>query len=113
MKGSDKEMNIYVGNLSYQTTEEELRAAFGNHGKVNSVAIITDRVTGKSKGFGFVEMASDQEAREAISRLDGAEIAGRRIRVNEARPRAERGSGGGGYGERGGGHRQGGRSSRW
>lgn len=113
-------MNIYVGNLSYQTSEEEMQDAFGNYGKVTSVAIIKDKFSGQSKGFGFVEMASDTEARAAISALDGTELKGRQIKVNEARPRTERapdrggrgpgggGGGGGRGGSRGGGDRGGG-----
>jgi RNA recognition motif-containing protein len=104
-------MNIYVGNLSYQTTEGDLRTAFEVHGEVSSSAVITDRETGRSKGFGFVEMADDSEAKAAISALDGSEFQGRQIKVNEARPRAERPSGGGGGGRGGGGG--GGRRDRW
>ncbi len=102
-------MNIYVGNLSYQMSEEELRTAFEAHGAVDKVRIITDHDTGRSKGFAFVEMAEDTEANSAIEALNGRELAGRTITVNEARPRPER-SGGfrrGGYGgrnEQGGGY---------
>ena len=99
-------MNIYVGNLSYQTTEDDLRSAFADHGEVSSVAIITDKYSGQSKGFGFVEMADDTGAKAAIAALDGTDFQGRQVKVNEARPRAERGSGGGGGG--GGGHGGGG-----
>ena len=99
-------MNIYVGNLSYQTTEDDLRSAFADHGEVSSVAIITDKYSGQSKGFGFVEMADDAGAKAAIAALDGTDFQGRQVKVNEARPRAERGSGGGGGG--GGGHGGGG-----
>lgn len=91
-------MNIYVGNLSYSTTEDDLRSAFGNFGEVTSAAVIKDRETGRSKGFGFVEMASDEEAREAMNNLNGTEFQGRQVKVNEARPREERprsGRGGG------------------
>lgn len=94
-------MNIYVGNLSYSTTEGELRDAFGSFGEVTSVAIISDKFTGQSKGFGFVEMADKEAATKAISSLDGSEIKGRQIKVNEARPREQRSEGGGG-GSRGG-----------
>jgi len=94
-------MNIYVGNLSYSTTEGELRDAFGSFGEVTSVAIISDKFTGQSKGFGFVEMADKDAATKAISSLDGSEIKGRQIKVNEARPREQRSEGGGG-GSRGG-----------
>ena len=96
-------MNIYVGNLSYQTTEDEIRDAFGTHGEVSSVAIITDKYSGQSKGFGFVEMSSDDSAKAAISALDGTDLSGRQIKVNEARPREPRREGGGGGGGRGGG----------
>ena len=90
-------MNIYVGNLSYNTTESGLRTAFETHGEVTSAAVITDRDSGQSKGFGFVEMADGQSAKTAIAALDGADLEGRQIKVNEARPKTERsGSGGGG-----------------
>lgn len=84
-------MNIYVGNLPYQATEDDLREAFGAYGEVSSAAIIMDRDTGRSKGFGFVEMASDGDAREAIAGLNEQPLNGRPLRVNEARPRAPRG----------------------
>jgi cold-inducible RNA-binding protein len=106
-------MNIYVGNLSYQTNDSDLRAAFESHGEVTSSSVITDRDSGQSKGFGFVEMSNDQEAKAAISALDGTDLQGRQIKVNEARPRAERGGGGGGGGYRGGGGGGGGRRDRW
>lgn len=93
-------MNIYVGNLSYNTTERDLRAAFETHGEVTSAAVITDRDSGQSKGFGFVEMADSNSARKAITAMDGSDLDGRQIKVNEARPRAERPSGGGGGGGR-------------
>ena len=98
-------MNIYVGNLSYSTTEDDLRAVFGNFGEVTSAAVIKDRETGRSKGFGFVEMANDDEAREAMASLNGSELQGRQVQVNEARPREERPRGGGGRGGFGGGNR--------
>ena len=79
--------NIYVGNLSYRATEDELRDAFAEFGPVQSVQIIKDRDTGRSRGFAFVEMPDSDQAREAIEKLDSADIAGRPIRVNEARPR--------------------------
>src|SRR5919199_92726 len=91
---------IYVGNLSYQTTEGDLTNLFEQVGQVESVNIITDRDTGRSKGFGFVEMAND-DADKAIAQFNGTELGGRSITVNEARPREER-SGGGGRGGRGG-----------
>ena len=97
-------MNIYVGNLSWETTQEDLQEAFGAHGQVASVNIITDKYTGKSRGFGFVEMPNDDEARAAISALNDQELKGRNLNVNEARPRTEgrRGGGGGRGGGRGG-----------
>jgi cold-inducible RNA-binding protein len=106
-----KGMNIYVGNLSYDTTEQGLRAAFEGYGDVASVSIITDRQTGQSRGFGFVEMPDRSEALAAIDGLNEQELDGRRLRVNEARPREDRRGGGGrrGGGRRGGGRRQGGR----
>ncbi len=104
-------MKIYVGNLSYQTTEEDLRTAFANYGEVASAEIIQDRATGRSKGFGFVEMANRQEGEAAIQGLNETEFGQRRIVVNEARPKEDRGGGGGGrggFGGGGGGHRGGG-----
>lgn len=80
-------MNIYVGNLAFSLTEEELRDAFGAHGDVSSAKIISDRDTGRSKGFGFVEMPNDSEANSAIEAINGQELNGRPVRVNEARPR--------------------------
>jgi len=94
-------MNIYVGNLSWNTREEDLQEAFEAFGEVSSVAIITDRETGKSRGFGFVEMPSDSEARAAIAALNGTDMGGRNLTVNEARPREERGGGRGDFGRRG------------
>ena len=93
---------IYVGNLSYQTTETDLTNLFEQAGQVESVNIITDRDTGRSKGFAFVEMAGD-EADKAIAQFNGAEVNGRALTVNEARPREERSGGGGGRGGYGGG----------
>ncbi len=105
-------MNIYVGNLSFDTTEDNLREAFSNYGEVTSVNIITDKYSGESRGFGFVEMSNKSEAIEAINALNGQEMSGRTLNVNEARPRTEggggRGGGGGGRGG-GGGNRGGGR----
>lgn len=83
-------MNIYVGNLSYGSTEETLRSLFESYGAVDSVSIIIDRNTGRSRGFGFVEMPNDDEAKAAISELDNKECDGRQLRVNEARPKPER-----------------------
>jgi RNA recognition motif-containing protein len=89
-------MNIYVGNLSYNATEDEIRAAFGEFGEVSSVNVIRDRETGRSRGFCFVEMPNDEEARSAIEGLNLQRIAGRAVTVNEARPREERSGRGGG-----------------
>ena len=88
---------IYVGNLPYTSTDEDIRALFAQHGDVISCTVLTDRDTGRSRGFGFVEM-SDEEATAAIQALDGTDLDGRSLRVNEARPREERGGGGGGGG---------------
>jgi RNA recognition motif-containing protein len=96
-------MNIYVGNLAFAITEDELRQAFEAFGKVDTATIIKDKYSGQSKGFGFVEMASGDEARAAIEGLNGKELKGRNLNVNEARPRAEKRGGGGGG--RGGGRR--------
>jgi RNA recognition motif-containing protein len=109
---------LYVGNLSYDTSESDLRKMFEEHGTVESAQIIMDRDTGRSKGFAFVEMSSDQEAQAAINALNGHEAGGRALTVNEARPREDRGGGrpgggrpggsrggGGGYGGGGGGRR--------
>jgi cold-inducible RNA-binding protein len=98
-------MKLYVGNLAFSATENSINELFSQHGTVSSCQIITDRDTGRSKGFGFVEMSTDEEAQNAISRLDGSEVDGRALKVNEARPKAPRSSGGfgGGYGgDRGG-----------
>jgi RNA recognition motif-containing protein len=105
---------LYVGNLSYSTTQEQLSELFANHGEVVEVALITDRDTGRSKGFGFVTMATAEAAQTAIQRLNGASFDNRTLTVNEARPREERGGsggyGGGGYGS-GGGYRGNNRSN--
>ncbi len=93
--------NIYVGNLSFRATEDELRSAFSSHGQVSSVSIVMDRETGRSRGFAFVEMPNADEAKVAIENIDGKEIAGRGVKVNEARPRSEMPRGGGGGGRRG------------
>ena len=93
-------MKIYVGNLSFDTTESELRAAFEAHGTVDSVAIISDKYSGRSKGFGFVEMENAEEAKAAMADLNEKELDGRRLNVNEARPREDRRGGGGGGGFR-------------
>jgi RNA recognition motif-containing protein len=83
-------MNIYAGNLSYSVTDEDLKEIFGAYGQVSRASVISDRETGRSKGFGFVEMPSDDEARQAINALNGKDVKGRTINVNEARPRPER-----------------------
>ena len=90
-------MNIYVGNLSYNSTEQELREAFERFGKVDSARVIMDRMTNRSRGFGFIEMGDDNEARAAIEGMDGTELDGRPLRVNEARPRQGGGGDRGGY----------------
>jgi RNA recognition motif-containing protein len=95
-------MNIYVGNLAYGVTQDELTEAFSAFGAVTSVKIITDRETGNPRGFAFVEMANNNEAQKAIQGLNGVEIQGRAISANEARPRPEGGNRGGGGGNRGG-----------
>lgn len=95
---------LYVGNLPYSTTSSDLQQMFSAHGTVESAEVISDRMTGRSKGFGFVEMASDSEAQAAISALNGADQGGRPLTVNEAKPRESRpGGGGGGRGGFGGG----------
>src|SRR6266853_519756 len=112
--------NLFVGNMSFQTTEADLRALFEPFGQISRVHIATDRETGRARGFAFVEMPNDAEAAKAISGLDGKEVGGRNLKVNEARPKSAssgpRGGGGGGFdrdrgGERGGGGKQGGRFS--
>jgi RNA recognition motif-containing protein len=94
---------LYVGNLSYSVDSSELEQLFGAHGQVLSAQVINDRDTGRSKGFGFVEMANDQEADAAVAALNGQQHNGRALTVNEARPREDRGGGGGGRGGFGGG----------
>jgi cold-inducible RNA-binding protein len=89
--------NIFVGNLSFGATEEAVRSLFESHGAVERVSIITDRDTGQSRGFGFVEMTDDSAANRAIAALNGRELDGRMLNVNEARPKGERSSGGGGF----------------
>ena len=107
--------NIYVGNLDYKVTEDELRETFAAYGQVDNVTILRDRDTGQPRGFAFVEMANDEEAQKAITGTNGAQLGSRAISVNEARPRTERrpGGGGGGFnrggGRPGGGDRRGGR----
>src|SRR5216683_7142943 len=94
---------IFVGNFAFSMTEAELRSLFEPFGNVESASIVTDRDTGRSRGFGFVEMPDDGEAEKAITALNGANVGGRQINVNEARPRAEGGGGGRGFGRGGGG----------
>jgi len=101
-------MNIYVGNLSRETTEDDLRQAFEAFGQVESASVVKDKFTGESRGFGFVEMPSKAEAQAAIADMNGKDLMGRALNVNEARPRTERGGrggggGGGGRGRQGGG----------
>ena len=115
--------NIFVGNLSFNTSEDELRQMFEPYGQVDRVSIMTDRDTGRSRGFGFVEMTSNEDGEKAIAGLNGSQIGGRTLNVNEARPKTERGGGGGGGGGRdrggdrggrgGGGGGGGGRRDRW
>jgi cold-inducible RNA-binding protein len=99
---------LYVGNLSYEVTDGDLEQLFAAHGTVESAQVIMDRDTGRSKGFGFVEMKTDQEAQAAIAALNGQESGGRSLTVNEARPREDRGGGGGGRRGGGGGYGGGG-----
>ena len=103
---------LYVGNLSYETSGSDLQKLFEGFGSVESAQVISDRDTGRSKGFGFVEMSNDQEAQAAINGLNGKEIGGRSLTVNEARPREDRG-GGGKRGSHGGGYGGGGRGGRY
>ena len=108
--------NIFVGNLSFNTGEDELRQIFESYGQVDRVSIMTDRDTGRSRGFGFVEMASNEDGEKAIAALNGQQVGGRTLNVNEARPKTERGGGGGGgrdRGDRGGRGGGGGRRDRW
>ena len=86
--------NIFVGNLSFKTTEDELRQLFAAHGQVDRVSIMTDRETGRSRGFGFVEMPSSEEGDKAIAALNGSQLGGRKLNVNEARPKSDRGDAG-------------------
>lgn len=96
-------MNIYVGNISWDVTESELRDAFAAYGEVQSASIIKDKFSGKSRGFGFVEMPSKEEAEKAIAGLNGKDMKGRNLTVNEAKPRTDRPRTGGGFGrDRGG-----------
>ena len=103
--------NIFVGNLSFGTTEDALRALFEAYGQVDRVSIVTDRETGQPRGFGFVEMSGDAEGNRAIEALNGTELNGRALNINEARPKEDRGGGGGGYRSRGGGGQR--QNNRW
>ena len=98
-------MRIYVGNLSYTTTEDSLRTAFSQYGDVSEATVVTDRETGRSRGFGFVTMPNDDEAKAAMEALNGSSLDGRSLRVNEAQAKAEGGRGGHGGGGGGGGRR--------
>ena len=104
--------SLFVGNLSFQTTESDLRALFEPFGQISRIHIVTDRETGQPRGFAFVEMAKDDDAAKAMTALNGKEVAGRALRVNEAAPKPERGSfrGNSGFGPRGGGAKRGGSS---
>ncbi len=123
-------MDIYVGNLAYKTTDDDLRTLFSAHGEVTSARVVTDRISGQSKGFGFVEMPDRDSAQKAIEAINGQDLQGRALRVNESQPKPReerRGGGGGGAGGAGGGFRGGrgggggdrggdrggGRSERW
>ena len=105
-------MKLYIGNLPFSATDADLREVFGQHGTVTDVVVMMDRVTGRSRGFGFVTMSTPEEGRAAITALSGADMGGRNLTVNEARPREDRprggGGGGGGYGGGGGGGYRGG-----
>jgi cold-inducible RNA-binding protein len=102
--------NLFVGNMSFQTTESDLRSAFEQYGEITRIQVMTDRDTGRARGFAFVEMADEQAAANAIAGLNGKELDGRALNVNEAKPKPERSGGGGGRGFGGGGQR---RDSRW
>jgi RNA recognition motif-containing protein len=102
-------MKIYIGNMSFNTTEDTVRQAFETYGEITSVNLISDRDTGRPKGFGFVEMANDEHAKAAIAGLNGTEMDGRTVNVNEARPRPEGGNRGGNRG----GYRGGNRGRSW
>jgi RNA recognition motif-containing protein len=101
-------MKLYVGNLSFNTSSSDLQELFSQHGTVESASVVEDRDTGRSRGFGFVEMSSKEEGEAAISSLNGKEVGGRSLTVNEAKPREDRGGGGGGRGGFGGGGNRGG-----
>ena len=101
--------NIFVGNLNFNTSEDELRQLFEPYGQVDRVSIMTDRETGRSRGFGFVEMSSSEDGEKAIAALNGSQVGGRTLNVNEARPKPERSGSGGGRG----GRERGERGNRW
>ena len=100
-------MNIYVGNIAHKSTEEDIKQTFSAYGEVSKSSIVKDKFTGNSRGFGFVEMPNDEEAKKAIAELNGKELEGRPLTVNEARPREERAPGSGSRGGFGGGSRGG------
>ncbi len=99
-------MKMYVGNLSYDTSEADLRTAFEGYGKVSSANIVTDKYTGKSRGFGFIEMENNDEANEAMTKLHDTELNGRNLNVNEAKPRNDNRGGGGGVRKKRDGYRE-------
>ncbi len=103
--------NLFVGNLSFQTTEDELRSVFEPYGEITRLQVMTDRDTGRARGFAFVELTDDDEAAKAITELNGKELDGRALNVNEARPKPERSGPRGGGGRGGGGYQS--RESRW
>ena len=105
--------NIFVGNLDFNTGEEELRQVFEAYGQVDRVSIMTDRETGRSRGFGFVEMTNSEDGEKAIAALNGSQLGGRTLNVNEARPKVDRGGGGGGGDRDRGGRGGGGGRNRW
>ncbi len=105
--------NIFVGNLDFNVSEDELRNLFASYGQVDRVTILTDRDTGRSRGFGFVEMTNGEDGEKAIAALNGTQLSGRTLNVNEARPKAERAGGGGGGGRDRGGRGGGGGRNRW
>ena len=106
-------LRLYVGNLNFRTTSDDLRDHFSQAGEVDSASVVEDRETGRSRGFGFVEMATSEGAAAAIEMFNGKDFNGRNITVNEARPREDRGGGGGGRGGYGGGGGGGNREPRW
>jgi cold-inducible RNA-binding protein len=106
-------MKLYVGNLSFNTSTQDLEQLFGEIGSVNSASLIEDRETGRSRGFAFVEMSSKQDGQDAITKLNGKEIDGRELVVNEAKPREDRSGGGSNGGGRRGGYGNGSGGSRW